>query len=174
MMRSYLLLVFLWICPAAFAQPPNSLPAVQQKMQALNWLTGKWQGTVYVTGQDGKKMELKHNLEFAPKLKNSILMIEETAIQGSDTVLQNVAVLGYDVLHPKYTLQAYTKEGSQIDANVEVLDKKLIWRIVNPTYILRYIANSNQKGQWHQVGEVSTDEGKMWTPFFESTLSRIK
>ncbi len=174
MMRTTWLLVFLCIGPAVFAQPPNALPAVQQKMQALHWLTGKWQGTVSVTGPDGNKQEFKHNLEFAPKLKNSVLLIEETAIQGSDTVLQNVAVLGYDVRQPKYTLQAYTKDGAQLDANVEVLDKKLTWRIVNPGYMLRYTANLNQKGQWHQVGEVSTDEGKMWTPFFESTLNRVK
>lgn len=83
-------------------------------------------------------------------------------------------MLGYNVLQPKYTLQAYTKDGAQIDADVEVLDNKLIWRIVNPGYIIRYTANLNQKGQWYQLSEVSTDEGKMWTPFFESTLSRVK
>jgi hypothetical protein len=89
-------------------------------------------------------------------------------------VLQNIGVLGYNVLQPKYTLQAYTKDGSQLDADVEVLDKKLVWRIANPGYLMRYTAALNQKGQWHQVGEASTDEGKTWTPFFESILSRVK
>ncbi len=173
-MRAYLLLVFVCMCPAVVAQPASVLPAVQQKMQALQWLTGKWQGTVRITGPDGSKQELRHNLAFVPTLKNSLLLIEETAIQEADTVLQNVGVLGYDVRQPKYTLQAYTKEGFQIDAPVEVLDKKLVWRIANPGYTLRYTADLNQKGQWHQVGEVSTDAGKTWAPFFESTLNRVK
>jgi hypothetical protein len=62
----------------------------------------------------------------------------------------------------------------QINAQVEVLNNKLIWRIVNPGYIVRYTATLNPKGQWYQVGEVSTDEGKRWTAFFESTLNRLK
>lgn len=174
MMRHYLLLLFLFVCPLVFAQPAAILPAVQQKIQALTWLTGKWQGTLHITGQDGIKQEFKHNLEFAPKLKNSLLLIDEWAVQGNDTVLQNIGILGYNALQPKYTLQAYTKDGAQIDAEVEVLDKKMVWRIVNVGYMLRYTATLNPKGQWYQIGEVSTDEGKRWTPFFESTLNRIK
>jgi hypothetical protein len=128
----------------------------------------------YINGEDGKKNEFKHTLEFAPKLKSSILLIDETAIQGQDTVSQNIGVLGYNVLLSKYTLLAYTKEGSQVDAEVEVLDKKMIWRYHMPGYIIRYTANLNQKGQWFQIGEVSADEGQLWKPFFESTLSRLK
>jgi hypothetical protein len=161
------------ICPEAFAQQDYPLPTVQQKMQALKWITGKWQGTALINGEDGQKHEFKHTLEFAPKLKNSVLLLDETAIRGRDTIAQNVGLFSYNVLQSKYTLLANTKEGSQIDAYVEVLDKKMIWRIHIPGSIIRYTAQLNEKGQWHQIGEISADEGKMWKPFFETTLSRI-
>jgi hypothetical protein len=31
----------------------------------------------------------------------------------------------------------------------------------------------NEKGQWFEIGEVSTD-GKQWRTFFEMTLERMK
>lgn len=36
--------------------------------------------------------------------------------------------LGFEVLHSKYNLEAFTNSGAQMDACVEVLDKKMIWR----------------------------------------------
>ncbi len=172
-MRAYLLMMFLLVCPVAIAQQGNSLPIVQQKMQALKWLTGKWQGTVSINGADGKRQEAKHTLEFANKLNNTVLLINESAIRGQDTVAQNIGLFGYNVLQSKYNLQAYTNDGAQMDAYVEVLDKKLIWRIHFSGHIIRYTAKLNEKGQWYQIGEMSADEGKMWQPFFESTLTRI-
>jgi hypothetical protein len=172
-MRAYLLIMFLFVCPAAFAQQENPLPAVQQKMQALQWLTGKWEGPVYINGGDGKKREYKQTLQFSPKLKNSVLVLDEAAFLGQDTIFQNIGVLSYDVLQARYTLKAYTKEGAHVDPYVEVQDKKMVWRIHIPGNIVRYTIKLNEKGQWHQIGEISGDEGKRWKPFFESTLSRL-
>jgi hypothetical protein len=174
MMRLYFLIMFLFVSPVVFAQQANPLPIVQQKMQALKWLTGKWQGTASINGQDGQKQEVKHTLEFAPKLDNTVLLLNEAAIRGQDTVAQNIGLFGYNVQQSKYNLQAYTNDGAYIDAYVEVLDKKIIWRIHFSGHIIRYTARLKEKGQWYQIGEMSADEGKMWKPFFESTLTRVK
>lgn len=171
-MRAYLILIFFIVSPLAYAQQTNPLPVVQQKIQNLNWLTGKWQGKAYVKGRDGKEQEMKHTLEFADKLDNTVLQLNETLIGGEDTVAHNIGLLGYDVLQSRYRLQAYTKDGSYIDAYVEAPDEKISWRIHVPGHILRYTAKLNEKGQWYQAGEVSADEGNTWNPFFESTLSR--
>lgn len=173
-MRAYLLILFLFVCPAAFAQQTDPLPMVQQKMQALKWLTGKWQGTAKIMGQDGQKQEVKHTLELANKLNSTVLLLNESAILGQDTVAQNIGLFGYNTLQSKYNLQAYTKDGFYIDAYVEVLDKKLIWRIHLSGTVIRYTIRLNDKGQWYQTGDMSADEGKTWNPFFESTLTRVK
>ncbi|CAN5499866.1 hypothetical protein BH23BAC1_BH23BAC1_24950 [soil metagenome] len=173
-MRVYLLIMLLFICPMAFSQQANSLPVVQEKMQTLKWLNGKWLGTAFIKGQDGNKQEYKHTLEFKNKLNNTVLLIDETAIRGQDTIAHNIGLLGYNSLQSKYNLQAYTNEGVNFDAYVEALDKKIIWRIHFSGYIIRYTAILNEKGEWYQIGEMSADEGKMWDPFLESTLIRIK
>ncbi|GEO04212.1 hypothetical protein AAE02nite_18760 [Adhaeribacter aerolatus] len=174
MIRLCALIIFLLVSPVVFAQQANPLPIVQQKMQALKWLTGKWQGTAYINGQDGQKQEVKHTLEFIDNLDNTVLLLNESAVRGQDKVAQNIGLLGYNVLQSKYNLQAYTNDGAYIDAYVEVLDKKIIWRIHFSGHIIRYTAKLNEKGQWYQTGEMSSDEGKMWNPFFESTLTRTK
>jgi hypothetical protein len=172
-MRAYLLMIFLFVSPAVFAQQANQLPAVQQKMQALNWLAGKWQGPVFLNGGDGAKHEFIQTVKFSPKLKNSVLLLDEAAFLGQDTIFQNIGVLGYDVAQSKYTFMAYTKEGTQFDVDLEVLNKKMIWRIQIPGNIIRYTIQLNDKGQWHQIGEGSADAGKVWKTFFESTLTRL-
>lgn len=173
-MRLYFLLSFLFVGPVAFAQQNNLLPVVQQKMQALQWVAGKWQGPLYLTGGDGAKHEFKQSVAFTPKVKNSVLLLNEAGFLGQDTIFQNIGLLSYDALQAKYTLKAYTKEGTQVDAEVEVQDKMMIWRVKIPGSIIRYTIRLNEKGQWHQLGEGSTDEGQKWKPFFESTLSRLK
>ena len=173
-MRIYLFFMLILISPVAFAQQVNPLPTVQQKMQALKWLTGQWQGTAFVKGPDGKKQEYRQTLEFADKLNNTVLLINESGIQGQDTVGQNIGFLGYNYQQSKYNLEAFTKDGFKLEAYVEVLDNKIIWRYHFPGHIIRFTANLNEEGQWHQIGEMSADEGKVWTPFFESTLTRVK
>lgn len=173
-MRVYLLIMFLFVCPLAIAQQANPLPIVQQKMQALQWLTGKWKGTVHINGGDGNKQEFNHALEFANKLNSTVLLINETMVQGQNTIAQNIGLLGYDVSQSKYNLQAYTKDGAFINADVEALDKKMIWHIHFSGRIVQYTATLNEKGQWHQIGEISSDEGKTWNNFFESTLTRLQ
>ncbi len=61
-----------------------------------------------------------------------------------------------------------------MEAYVEVLADKMIWRFHAAGHIYKYTANLNKQNQWQQVGEVSSDEGKSWTPFLESTLNRVE
>jgi hypothetical protein len=172
-MFAKLLVVLLLVGQMAFGQQANNLLVVQQKMQNLEWLKGKWLGTAYLNGEEGSKKEFKHTLEFSNKLNNTVFLINETAIMGQDTLAQNIGLLGYNHLKSIYNLQAYTNEGVNFDAYVEVLEKKVIWRIHYSGSIIKYTARLNDKGQWHQIGEMSHDDGKKWNHFFESTLSRV-
>ncbi|QNF32206.1 hypothetical protein HUW51_05485 [Adhaeribacter swui] len=174
MKRLYFLILLLLVSTFTFAQPTNYLTMVQQKMQALKWVTGKWQGTVSIMGADGSRQEYKQAVEFTPKLKSSMLLFTEAANRGQDTVFQNIGIFGYDALKSKYTIQAYTNGGMQIQADVEVQYKKMIWRLPLANSLIRYTITLNEKGQWHQVGEGSGDGGQNWTLFFESKLSPVK
>ena len=157
----------------AVAQQGNPLPVVHQKMQSLKWLSGKWEGTAYLLGQDGIRQEVTHHLAFEPQLEGTMFLINENVMVARDTLFRNLAFFGYDVLHSQYNLHAFTNGGAQMSAYVEVLEDKMIWRFHSSGHIYRYTAHLNTQSQWHQIGEVSSDEGKSWTPFLESTLSRV-
>jgi hypothetical protein len=173
-MRKFLCLAFLSVTSLAHAQVSASLPVVQKKMQALLWMDGKWQGDIMITGDDGRKFDFRQNLYFTFRLKNSLLLLEETIVQGQDTVVQNIGMLTYDLERSQYTIQAHTKEGARLEADVEVFDKKIVWRVSIPGQIVRYTARLNEKGQWHQTGEISADgTAILWKPFSESLLSRV-
>jgi hypothetical protein len=62
----------------------------------------------------------------------------------------------------------------QIQADVEVQDKKMVWQLPLASTLLRYTITLNEKGQWHQIGEGSGDAGQNWTLFFESKLNPVK
>jgi hypothetical protein len=111
---------------------------------------------------------------FPIQLAQPAYRVDSLLNESASTIFQNIGVLGYDASQTKYTLQAYTKERTQIDADVEAQDKEMIWRVQTPSHSIRYTIKLNEKGQWHQIGEVSTDAGQNWKPFFESTLSRLK
>ena len=68
-MKCFLIAMFVMTTCGAFAQQGNPLPIVHQKMEALKWLSGKWEGTAYLFGQEGMKQEVTHHLVFAPRLK---------------------------------------------------------------------------------------------------------
>ena len=157
----------------AMAQQGNPLPVVQQKMKALEWVSGKWEGTAYLNGQGSSRQEVSHHLEFADQLNGTVLYLTEKAILHQDALFENIGLLGYDVIQSRYSLQAYTNGGAKMDAYVEVFDNKMVWRIHAAGNIYKYTAYLNDKGQWHQVGEVTADEGKSWQPFFESLLNRV-
>lgn len=158
----------------AFAQQGNPLPIVHQKMEALKWLSGKWEGTAYLFGQEGMKQEVTHHLVFAPRLNETMYLIDEHAMIAQDTLFRNLGFFGYDFLQSKYNLRAFTNGGSQMDAYVEVGDNRIIWRFHAGGQIYRYTAYLNSQDEWHQIGEVSSDEGKSWTSFLESTLRRVE
>lgn len=173
-MRYFLVMLFIITGSMAFAQQGNPLPIVHQKMQALKWLSGKWEGTAHLIGQGGSKQEINHHLAFSPQLDGTMFLITEKALVARDTIFQNLGFLGYNFLQSKYNLLAFTNGGAQMEAYVEVLADKMIWRFHAAGHIYKYTANLNKQNQWQQVGEVSSDEGKSWTPFLESTLNRVE
>jgi len=158
---------------SAVAQQGNPLPIVHQKMEALKWLSGEWEGTAFLLGQDGRRQEVTHQLAFEPQLEGTMFLINENVRLAGDTLFQNLAFFGYDVLHSQYNLHAFTSGGVQMSAYVEVLEDKMIWRFHSSGHIYRYTAHLTTQGQWHQIGEVSSDEGKSWVPFLESMLNRV-
>jgi hypothetical protein len=70
-------------------------------------------------------------------------------------------------------MRAYRADGQRVDADVKVAPNEMVWGFDDPRIgRIRYTMRLNEKGQWHEVGEVSRDAGQSWFQFFEMTLDR--
>ena len=110
------------------------------------------------------------------RLDNTILQIEGQGKNGNKIIHDALALMTYDVKDDKYTFHSYTAEGRhQTDAKVTVGDKQMTWQMdSNPNRWIKYTIRLNEKNQWHEIGEMSTDNGQTWNKFFEMTLDKVK
>jgi hypothetical protein len=173
-------LLLLLNCATGFGQDPKSPAAQQEAMKKLSFLAGQWKGeswTEFVPGQ----RQLSQGTETVESKLNGLLVVIEgvhqrkNADKGAGNVAHHAfAVVSYDEKGKRYRLQAYTDKGNYTEAEAKVGDGKLEWGFSIPKFgQVRYTVTLTEKGQWFEIGEVSTD-GKQWRKFFEMTLERVK
>ncbi|MFD2512254.1 hypothetical protein ACFSRY_00125 [Pontibacter locisalis] len=161
---------------SSFANAQASLkPTVQEKMEALEWVTGKWQGSGWISFGPNQKHTFTQTEDISYKLDNTVLQIEGLGRNGNDTIHNALALMTYDHGKNAYTFHSYTSEGRfQTNADVTVADRKFIWQMNNnPNRKIRYTIWLDDKNQWQEIGEMSTD-GQNWNKFFEMTLKKVK
>lgn len=176
-MKNVVFILCLFISSLALAQAPASPKAtVQEKMKAFDWITGKWQGQGWISMGPGQKHTFTQTEQVQYKLDNTLLQIEGQGKNGDQTIHDALALITYDAGKGNYTFHSYTAEGRfQTNADVTVEDKKFIWQMNgNPSRRIRYTIWLNDKKQWEEIGEMSTDNGQTWTKFFEMKLDKVK
>ena len=67
-----------------------------------------------------------------------------------------------------YTFQSYLSNGRNGRFIAELISGKFYWY---PNENIRYVINLNEKGQWHEEGQMKRNED--WYQFFEMILDRI-
>lgn len=86
-----------------------------------------------------------------------------------------LAVLSYNAAAERYDFRAYQADGTAVNADAAVVDGSLVWSFkpdpAAPASI-RYTIGVSDAGDWHEVGEFSSD-GQAWGQFFEMTLQRV-
>ncbi|HVK16550.1 MAG TPA: hypothetical protein VM533_06345 [Fimbriiglobus sp.] len=166
--------------PAAAQQPDGK--ANREAIKKLDFLAGKWKGdATFSRGKDTQSITQAEVVEY--RLGGTVLLIEGTGtgkLPGQDkegVVFNALAVVSFDAKSGKYSIKAYRAEGQSVDAALTLSDggKGFAWGFQEPTRgtQVRYVMTLTDKGQWHEVGEYSTD-GKAWTKFIEMTLTRVK
>ncbi|MEJ8803890.1 hypothetical protein [Pontibacter sp. H249] len=176
-MKKIAFILCLLLSQLASAQVPASpKPTVQEKMKALNWITGKWQGQGWMSYGPNQKHTFTQTEDIQYKLDNTVMQIEGLGKKDGKTIHDALALMTYDINKGAYTFHSYTSEGRyQTDADVTVEDKKFIWQMNNnPNRQIRYTIWLDDKNQWQEIGEMSTDKGQTWNKFFEMTLEKVK
>ena len=158
--------------------PGEGRSVVTEKMKALSFLVGEWEGTGSMQMGPGPKMnsKVKESVQF--RLSGSALLVEGlgTARVSESGPEQNVheaiALITWDPKQNKYVMHAMTAKAGHVEPTLEVGDKSLVWSFDSGTGgKVRYTIKINDKGQWVEDGEFSQD-GKTWIKFMEMTLDK--
>jgi hypothetical protein len=163
-----------------FSQDPKALSVQREAMKKLSFLAGQWKGESWMEFVPGQRNASLGTETVQSKLGGLLLIIEGVhrrklgEKEAGDVVHHAFTVVSYDEKAKRYRFQAYTDRGNYTEAEAKVSDGKLVWGFRIPRFgEVRYTITVTEKGQWSEIGEVSSD-GKQWRKFFGMTLERVK
>ena len=169
--------IFIFSFPSRL-RAQHGAPPIEQ-MRKLSFLHGRWEGTGTMSRGPGTEQAARVVETVQPKLGGAILLVEGVGHTGAPgaadekVVHHALGVISFDPDTNQYRMRAYRADGRFVDPTIVIEDKRIIWTFADPRAgTIRYTITINDKGQWHELGEMSRDGGKTFSPFFEMTLDR--
>ena len=159
----------------SFAQYIDSLQI--NEMEKVQWLVGKWKGEGWMMFGPEEKHTFSQTETVTSKLNGILLAIEGLGTDGESNIIHNAfAVLSFDSANQKFVMRAHKADGAFTEADAIVDDKgNFIWGFSHPyAGELRFTIKQNDKGQWYEIGEVSSDGGNSWFQNFELLLNKME
>lgn len=165
---------------AAQSQHPGGggRASVVEKLKALNFLVGEWEGTGSMTMGPNQKFDCTIKESVQHRLSGNAILIEglgkaKTDDSGVDQIVHEaIALITWSPREQKFIMHAMTARAGHIAPWLEVSDKKLVWGFDNGAGgQIRYTITIDEEGHWVEVGEFSMD-GKDWKNFMEMKLAR--
>jgi hypothetical protein len=147
-------------------------------MRALQFLVGKWQGTVRFEPGAAQQRDLAWTIDARYNRVGNMLLIDGRGgeLANPDKITREALVLVYwDPTAKEYPARLYwsTKDGAgSVEGKANVRDGTFFLHTTRPGQQNRYTVRLNANGQWYEVSEISRDGGKSWAPAFEMTLTR--
>ena len=162
---------------------PQYIDSLQvNEMKKVHWLAGNWEGEGWMMYGPEEKHIFSQTETVTSKLNGLLLTIEglgnvETTEEGKLKIIHNAfAVLSFDSENQKFIMRAHKIDGAFTEADAIVDDKgNFIWGFSHPyAGELRFTIKQNDKGQWYEIGEVSSDDGNSWFQNFELLLNKVE
>lgn len=150
-------------------------------MKSLESLVGTWKGTGWVMTQQGRQTS-NITETFQYKLGGQIAVVDGIGISKDEkTGLERLThqaygVFSYDKDSGKIKFRYYKAEtGEEGETLIQIVDKGITWGFdVSETGSkIKFTMRINEKGNWHEIGEFSRDNGKTWIKFMEMELSKV-
>jgi Protein of unknown function (DUF1579) len=172
--KKILVLMLLCTVPAfAFAQAPTTTQ--QEEMKKMSSLVGNWKGEGWMVTPDGKRITFKQTERIQSKLGGLAILIEGEGknIEDDRTFFQSLAIINYDEKNKRYRFISQTNLGTYAESEAKLIEGGIEWGLRIPEVgRIRYTIKLNDKGDWFEIGEYSSDE-KSWQKFLEMTLKRV-
>lgn len=161
----------------AFGQVPEN--SQRAALRQLNWLIGEWSGSS-VVNMGGKKSVVSVKETVQPSLDSTIFIItgrgtEKDTLSDKDIIVHDAfAVVSYDEAQNKFRWNAWRMPGGTYgQLEIKLGEKSFEWSTQVKGGQTRYKAYLNEKNQWVEVGEFSSD-GLKWYKYITMTLNKIK
>lgn len=174
---SSLLQIIFALCAMQTGTPSADRSVVVEKMKALSFLVGEWEGTGSMQMGPGPRLNAKASEVAQYRLSGHAMLIEglgtaKTSEGGTEqTVHEAIGLITWDTQANRYVMHAMTARAGHVEPVIEVGDKTVVWSFDTGHGKVRYTITIDDKGQWVEVGEFSQD-GKTWNKFFEMTLKK--
>lgn len=157
---------------ASPAQAPAALPVAADKMQALAFLVGEWEGEAWMQmGPDRRETVRQHErVELAAS--GEVLSIQGQGRVGERLVHDAVASIAWDPAAQRYDMWTYRAGAGPADPWIEVGDHQVVWGFDSPRGKIRFTIRLDEQGRWTEIGERSGDGGATWQTFLGMTLAK--
>lgn len=161
-----------------FAQSPETLQ--RAALQKLNWWVGEWRGEAW-TSMGPARRDTTMMIETIKKNLDGMIVIIEglgrrklPQMQEGEVVHHAFAVVSFNEKKGTYRWQSWRIPGGIFnEVEPTISDRGFQWSMETPRGKMKYTAKLNEKEQWEEIGEFSTD-GQTWRPFFGMLLNRVK
>ncbi len=159
--------------------PPDFGGAIQvEKMKPIQFLVGNWKGSgFYLAGERKIEVECSERVESAAG-GTCLLIVGKHFMKGPNDqkllIHDTAAMVRFDPNANKHRILTQLANGLGNDFELNVVEKGFDWghktEIAGTT---RYTMTLTEKGEWFEIGERSTDDGKTWTKFLEMRMSKV-
>jgi len=166
-LATLLIALLLMISGFARGQELKTDSLSKSEIGKLEFMTGKWEGTGWMMGRDGKKHEFNQTENIQFKIDGVVMLIEGLGMSKGKVTHNAIAIISYNKEEKNYKFTSHLSSGRGGSFNAELKENKFHWY---PNENMRYIIWLNEKGQWYETGEFNRS-GK-WFQFFEMTLDK--
>lgn len=172
-----LLLMTFSLMPASRANAQDYPPG----MDKLLFLLGDWAGDGWIEAGKDRRQTFAMKVSAKYKAGGGMMAIEGLGTEGfpgrpERFIIHRVFfVVGFDWKEKIFRLRSFLFLEGLVDTIPIVGQNVFIWGYQEDFMRrhVRYTIRLNEKKQWHEIGELSSDNGRSWRKFFEMTLNRV-
>ncbi len=169
-----LLVALIVAAPSSNAQDRS---AAAGAVEPFGWLVGRWEGAAWIDLGPRGQQTLTQREYVSTAARGTIINISGQGTMRLPDGSDRIAFDAFATIHPgrdgTVAMRAYRMDGAFVDPELRPEDGGFAWSMTDPRAgRIRYTVRRTPAGEWHEIGERSSD-GQQWTRFFEMTLQRV-
>ena len=168
-----LVLIALAVTAVAITAPMvQKPPQLTGQMADAQFLVGTWEGEGWMMTPEGRH-EATIREVITPKAGGTVLSLEGLGKdkKTGQVVHDAFGVLFIDPVSKSAKMRSFLATGQGGEFNATIKKGEITWFLTAGPREIRYTTSLDEKGQWHEVGEVKIEN--QWMKVFEMTLKKV-